>query len=306
MIDKWKPKPISQLPPGMEQLLQFALSSIRDCSGVNLELLGQADREQPGILEHQRKQAALTILAVFFDSLRHYRKDQGKLLLFYITKYLSDGRLIRIAGQDSAKYVPLVRQQDTVRYDVIVDDTPTSVNIKEQTWMALQQVMPFLKDAPLPPQAWLEMFKYSPLPSALITDVTAMMQKQQASPPPNPEMMKVQGQMQLETMKLQGQQKIEDTRLQIEQSKQQNDQLAEIRELKMDMLKFALEMKAEKERFQQQAKLDTMKAHHEMATDMVKHAKEQKVQVVKAAIDAKTKRDVAEINAKNKPKPKGA
>jgi hypothetical protein len=41
----------------LELLGQFAISSIRDVTGVNLELLGLRDANQPGMLEAQRKQA---------------------------------------------------------------------------------------------------------------------------------------------------------------------------------------------------------------------------------------------------------
>lgn len=233
MIEKWKPKPMAQMPPGMDKLLEFAIASIRDVSGVNLELLGAADRDQAGVLEHQRKQAALTILAGFFDSLRFYRKEQGKLLLFYITKYLSDGRLIRIGGNDSAKYVPLIRQPDTIKYDVIVDDTPTSVNVKEQTWMALTQLMPFLKGMAIPPQAWLEMFKYSPLPAALIADVTKMIENQPQQP--SPEIMRIQGEKEIEGIKAQANQKDDERRFNLDMQKAKNQHDLSIMEMNKDI-----------------------------------------------------------------------
>lgn len=302
MIEKWREKPKQQLPQGSEALMQFAISSIRDVSGVNLELLGASDKNQPGIVEHQRKQAAMTILAGMFDSLRRYRKEQGRLLLFYITKYLSDGRLIKIGGPDEAKYVPLVRQSDTIEYDVIVDDTPSSVNQKEQTWMALTQIMPFLKGMQIPPQAWLEMMKYSPLPAGLVSDVTQMVQNQ--PPQQNPEMMKVQGQMQLEQSKLQGQQQLEQMRAQIEQQQAQSQQSNDAREMRIEMMKFMMEQKAEKERMLMEMKLDQQKAHAQMANDIAKHRVEQGMNVVKAHIDGETRKSVAKITAESKPKNK--
>ena len=189
-----KDKPQTAFPAGMNNLMEYAISSIRDVSGVNLELLGAADRQQPGILEHQRKQSAMTILAPLFDSLRRYRKEQGKLLLYYITHFLSDNRLIRIGGKEEAQYVPLIRQSDTLRYDVIVDDTPTAVNIKEQTWTAIMGLMPMLRGMQIPPQVWFSILKYSPMPSALLSDIQEAI-KNQPPPPPSPEMMKAQADM---------------------------------------------------------------------------------------------------------------
>lgn len=275
MLEKWKEKPKQQLPTGSEALMQFAISSIRDVSGVNLELLGAADRDQPGIIEHQRKQAAMTILAGMFDSLRRYRKEQGKLLLFYITKYLSDGRLIKIGGPDEAKYVPLVRQPDTTKYDVIVDDTPTSVNMKEQTWAALTQMMPFMKGLPIPPQAYLEMMKYAPLPSALIADITDMVQKMQHSPPPNPEMMKIQAMQQMEQQKAQYNAQDDQRRANLDMQKAQAGHQLEMDRMKADIATEALKLKKS---------LEIERIKHSLATEAM---------LRKAAMDNDTQLTIA-------------
>lgn len=208
---KIKEKTPAEFPAGIDHLMQFAISSIRDVSGVNLELLGMAAQDQPGILEHQRKQAGMTILAGFFDSLREYRKNQGQLMLYYITNFLSDGRLIKIGGDQDGQYVPLVHQPGLVEYDVIVDETPTSPNQKEQAWGAITQLMPWLSKAGLPPKVMLEMLKYSPLPTALVADITKDVMAM--PPPPNPAAIKAQSdaamaqvKLQTEQIKLQGQQ----------------------------------------------------------------------------------------------------
>lgn len=183
---KIQPRLPPPMPQGMGELLTLAISSIKDSSGINLELLGMVEREQPGILEHMRKQAGMTVLAGLFDALRRYRKDHGRLLLWYITNFLSDGRLVRIGGPENAKYVPLVHQDGVTEYDVIVDDTPTSPNMKERTWAILMQMMPFLSRAPVPPQIYTELLKYSPLPETLTAKITQIaeqaMQQQQQNP----------------------------------------------------------------------------------------------------------------------------
>ena len=74
-----------------------------------------ADANQPGILEAQRKQAAMTILATLFDSMRRFRKINGRIRLHYIKNYLSDGRLIRIGGPDGRRIIPLLKSQIEAR-----------------------------------------------------------------------------------------------------------------------------------------------------------------------------------------------
>lgn len=175
-------KPGTGIPNGYVNLIQFAISSIRDVTGINLELLGQRDANQPGILEHQRKQAGMTILATVFDSLRRFRKNVGRVRLSFIQQYLSDGRLIRIAGPDGYKVVPLLRDQTLGEYEVIIDDSPTSPNQKQETWGFLLELMPMLRGI-MTPEAAIAMLEYSPLPSQLVEQFKAMiMQKQAPSP----------------------------------------------------------------------------------------------------------------------------
>ncbi len=174
------PKPPALMPTGVEALMQFALQSLRDVSGINVEMLGLADRGQAASLEYQRRQAATTILAPFFDGLRRYRKDQGRLLLHLIRDYLSDGRLVRIAGPDLERYVPLIRRDDVLEFDIIVDDAPASPNQKEASWAILQQMLPLLMKQPLPIEAWGKLLKASPLPGSLVAEfVETVTQDQQ-------------------------------------------------------------------------------------------------------------------------------
>jgi len=194
---KIQPRPQNQVPQQLPDLLTLAISSIRDCTGINLEILGLVEKEQPGILEHMRKQAGMTVLASLFDSLRRYRKEQGRLMLWYIVSFLSDGRLIKIGGAQSAQYVPLVRRADTIEYDVVVDDTPTSPNVKEQTWGVLTQMMPFLTRIPVPAEIYLELLKYSPLPETVTEKISQIALAQGQQPQHDPKIVVAQSQAML-------------------------------------------------------------------------------------------------------------
>jgi hypothetical protein len=162
---KIMPKPAPAYPLAPEKMMEFAISSIRDTSGVNLELMGLADRQQAGYLEAQRKQAGLINLATFFDSLRRYRKMQGRVLADYIQNYLSDGRLVRIVGGDGTEqYIPLLKQEGTMKFDVIVDEAPTSHNVKERVFGLLMQLLPAMQKMGLPPPP-PEFVDFMPIPS---------------------------------------------------------------------------------------------------------------------------------------------
>lgn len=174
-----KEKQQAQFPAGFQQLTEYAVSAIREVSGVSLELMGTREVNQPNVLEQSRKQAGLNILQWAFDGMKLYSERQGTVVLYYLQNDLSDGRLIRVVGKEQEKYVPLVKQADA-EYDIIVDDAPTSPNQKEQIWGIIAGFMPLVGKV-IPPEYILKMLKYSPLPSTIVAELEAMAKA------PNPE-----------------------------------------------------------------------------------------------------------------------
>lgn len=177
---KIQPKVAPAYPDGIDRLLNYAMSAIQDVVGVSLELIGMADRDQPIGLEESRKKAGVTMLATFFDSLRRYRKNNARVLMSYIREYLPEGTLVRITGQQGAQYVPLLKDKLAFDFDIIVDDAPTSTNMKERVFAVLSQFLPMALQSgiPIPP----EILDYSPLPEALVQKWKSMIQKGQQDP----------------------------------------------------------------------------------------------------------------------------
>jgi hypothetical protein len=216
---KIQAKPVAVFPAGFDRLLQYADDAIIKSTGINMELLGMRDATQPGVLEYQRKQAGVTILASFFDSLRRYRKLQGRGMLYLIQNFLSDGRLVRIVGEEETKYVPLTKEAATsAEYDVIVDDSPTSTNEKEKTWQLLQGVLPMLKGM-VTPDLMLMLAEYSPLPSSLVEKLKGAQKQAQQDPQSNPAVQLEQQRMQLEAEKM----KLEGDKIALERMKVQQE-----------------------------------------------------------------------------------
>lgn len=180
---KVQPKPPPVIPTEIGRMLEFSISSLRDTTGINLEMLGMADRQQAGVLEAQRKQSAMTVLSSLFDALRRYRKEQGRLLAKYITEFMSDGRLVKIVGGDGTeRYVPLLRDPQVIEYDVVVDEAATTVNTKERTFAILMQLMPQLQSLGVP--FGPELLEYTPLPAAMVEKWKQLMAQPK---PPGPQ-----------------------------------------------------------------------------------------------------------------------
>jgi hypothetical protein len=227
-LAKIKDRTPPPLPQTLVELQEFALSSIRDVTGVSVEMLGLADREQPASLEYQRRQSAMTILASLFNGLRTYRKLQGKTMLEQL-RLLPPGVLVRVLidpevaareyaqamiqwqqaagmaqqqGQQpppppeppTAQFISTTKRGEVfdpakfglgpdARFDVIVDETPSSPNQKEATWAALQ---PFVDK--LPPQAMPIVLENSPLPESTAKELGDILAKAGGPPEVPPEL----------------------------------------------------------------------------------------------------------------------
>lgn len=214
-IAKIKERQPAPFPAGLERLMEFAFNAGPMVSGINLEALGLANRDQPGVLESQRKQSAYAMVADLFDALRLYRKMQGAILLEYIREFISDGRLMRITGPEGVpQVVQLLKQPDTITYDVIVDSAPHSPDSKEKTWEMLTQILPTMmkQGLPIPP----DLLDFSPLPSTLVDKWKAYIASSKQLPP-------------------QAQQQMDQLQQELQQLGQQNQQLQqENMQLKFD------------------------------------------------------------------------
>ena len=159
-------KEAPMIPQALSEILQHSISSIHEVPGISLEMLGMADRNQPIGLEFQRKQSGVTLLSTFFNSLRRYRKSQGRALCRFIQEYISDGRLIRVVGDEGSKSVPLVKENVTYEFDIIVSDSPSSPNMKQQVFGTLSQILPLIVQSGVPVP--LDILDYMPVPTSLI------------------------------------------------------------------------------------------------------------------------------------------
>lgn len=256
---KIQPKVANPLPPGLPDMMMQSIQAVRDVAGVNLEFIAAADNAQSGVLEYQRKQAAMTTLASLFDSLRRYRKEQGRVLLYFIQKYLTDGRLVRIVGQEKSQYVPLTKDEQVTKYDVIVDQAPTSPNQKEATWAILGQLMPTMMKMNLPPEIWVEIVKNSPLPSSFAQKLNDALKRQAQQPPPeDPKITQMKMQTQLDQQKQQADLAFKERDAQLEQGKA-------AAQLQMEREKNAAAIMMQREKNQNDIELAWAKANADIA-----------------------------------------
>lgn len=178
-LNKVKERPAAQYPQNWHSMFQLSLDAIPAATGVNPELMGLRDVQQAGILEHQRKQAAVTILAGYFDSLRRARKQAAEIVFALATSPMfEDQDLARIVGPEKAGAIPMLRRAGVEQFDIVIDESPQSANAKERTWAALSPLMPLLVQMGVPAEVWSEILRVSPLPSSFVEKVIQQMGEQ--------------------------------------------------------------------------------------------------------------------------------
>lgn len=201
------PKPQPAYPAGLDRLMEQAIKAIRETSGISPEMLGMADRDQPGVLEAQRKQTAYGLLSTFFEGFRRYRKLDGELQLHFM-RMLGPETLVRVTlsseakqemmghnggppmddkGMESDMYVPLALALDSRKYDVVVDEAPAGPNQRERTWIMFTQILPVVGDR-MSPEMWAEALKYSPFPESFSSKLRELIMASK----PDPQQMQMQ------------------------------------------------------------------------------------------------------------------
>lgn len=266
---KVMPKPQVAYPQGLDRLMEFAIRAHYEVTGVSLELMGMTDRNQPGYLEYQRRQSGMAILSPYFDALRRYRKEQGRTLLHLIQQYMSDGRLIRITldepeqGQPADQYVPLDRTDESITYDIIIDEAPTSPNQKEKTFAIMQDLLPTMASMNIPPPP--SFLDHSPLPAKVAQEWKEMMQPGDIPPEIQEQMEEMQAAMEeleTENEELKRDQEVKMAKVEMEKEIAAHKQILAERELEFERAEGEEKMHLEKEIAAAKANLERDEQRH--------------------------------------------
>lgn len=143
---------------------------------------------------------------------------------------------------------------DTVEYDVIVDQSSSAPNLKEATWGAIQPLLPIIGEG-LGPDEMALILEYSPMPESFLEKFKALQaDKAQQPPPPDPEMMKIEAMKQAKSAEL--------------QMKQQEAQM----DMKLTQQKTAAELELEKQKAIAEIQLEREKAQAQIMLERERNA----------------------------------
>ncbi|TKD50571.1 portal protein [Sphingomonas baiyangensis] len=148
-----KPEPIP-VQPISRHLIEMADArpqTMRAISGVNVEMTGQRQGSDAGVVMEKRKKAARTVLAPIFDNHRMTKHALGTVLLAYIQKYVSVGRRLRVIGPEGkAEDVVMSADMQIGRYDISVGESDESMNDRFEALYVLQTVLPAMMKSGMP------------------------------------------------------------------------------------------------------------------------------------------------------------
>lgn len=188
MNGKMQPKQAAQVPPGLLEMIQYASSALLEVAGVTPEFMGQMDsQDMTGVLQAQIVRQGLTVLAHYFDAKQFYMIKQGKLFIdcVRILAENAPGRLIRnVTGKESAKYLPLLKDNIASEYDVIVEEVPQTPSERQETFQKLMELAGLL--APQGINIAPIAIQFAPLKKEQTDQI---MQLMQPPPPPPPDPM---------------------------------------------------------------------------------------------------------------------
>jgi len=175
-LAKFKMIDPAQPSNALDRMIQIVSDMPPLVTGISMEFVGLANRDQPIGLEQTRKLSTMSIVSSIFSSLRRYRKQSGRLLFDYIKDYIPLETIERVLSEDSRPFGKQVKNSDTLKYDIHVDDAPLSPSIKATVFSIFKDMLQFLppEAAPIYLPAFLE---YSPLPQALVEKLLTSMQK---------------------------------------------------------------------------------------------------------------------------------
>lgn len=129
-------------PPMVAELLQIADNVVQDLFGLSsIEMNTQGDlRRISGNVVQAAKAATNTLLAVLFDSLRRYRRRWGMLSIKALTEFYSPQEIARVVGpkkEATAQAIEIVSEMsqwpETFRFDIKIDEAPTSISEQMET-----------------------------------------------------------------------------------------------------------------------------------------------------------------------------
>lgn len=192
------PRQPTPMPPELTMFYQESQKAITATSGVSAEMIGQATGQVQSQTAAGRVQGGLVVLGWLFDNLRRHHREKATMMLEMIREYWTQGQLISVGGDYNSQSIPLLKESLPGRweYTLVLDDSVRhNPNLKAEIWRNLTEtgVLPALMKFGLG-QVIIQLLKFSPFPSWVVTQIQQAAQAAAQNPQPQPPGRRGQGQ----------------------------------------------------------------------------------------------------------------
>jgi len=99
-LGKIKERTAIQFPAASVQMQEISRESMKQISGMNADLMGFKDKEEPGIVLKLRQQQGMTIVSRLFENYKRMRNYLAKRKTYLITAYMPDWQIQKILGEN--------------------------------------------------------------------------------------------------------------------------------------------------------------------------------------------------------------
>ncbi|KKL14649.1 hypothetical protein LCGC14_2513530, partial [marine sediment metagenome] len=114
----------------------------------------------------------------------------GRVLLWFMRNFVTEERLVRINGDQNAKYIELFKKPGAQNFDINVGEAPTSPHMKEKVFAMIMQILPVLPEnvrALLMPV----LLQYSPFPLEVVDPIMEQIKQAQQPDPRQEQLAKI-------------------------------------------------------------------------------------------------------------------
>jgi hypothetical protein len=174
-LGKLQEKAKDGVSPAAAEIMKYSIDALPQVAGISPEALGVGSTARSNNLAQTRIQQTYTQLAEYFDAITQYRQDWGRMLIEFTREYLADGRMIRLTNAPASS-ITLLSDMLADDYDVLIEDAPVTQTQKMEVWQLLSQM--FAGQGVPPP-----LYKYSPLPQEVVTEVMQFFEQAQQPTP---------------------------------------------------------------------------------------------------------------------------
>ncbi len=168
---KIQPKAVPSMATGYEGILESSNAALSKVTGIDESFFGAiAGGNETAMLQRQRIKQATTTLAVYFDAIALYSKEQARLMLSYmrLLAAASDGKLFKMHDDDgNAIFERISLDFFADEYEISIGEAPETPIQKEyytQTLIGMAQSMQAIGD-PRYLQMYAAAVKYMPIAS---------------------------------------------------------------------------------------------------------------------------------------------